>query len=183
MAPVPSDGIGDFLWRALAAATVAVALHTADGNAFQARGGPGIQGVFSALLAPPVADREQLGIGATDGELALHVIDFDLGERGAERCVGAGWFLTVSPDWEYFTAMGLRLPDADAPMPLDGDEAYDADTPLDLGPWAGTGLGWRPTQGLRLSIEARWNAEGLSLPRESATHCPFQAGLSLAMDW
>lgn len=183
MNPVRTDGLGDFLWRAFAAAIVAVAFHAVECSAFQTRGTPGLRGVFTALLHSAPSGRVPGGFRGEDGELALQLIDFDLGERESDLCVGAGWFASLTPALEYFTAMGLKLPDAEVSLPLDGDEEPDANSFLAVGPWAATGLGWRPVQRVRLSIEARWNAESLILLDGTATRCPFQAGLSLAMDW
>ncbi len=172
----------DVLWRSFAAAMVAVALHAVDCSAFQARGAPGLRGVFSALLrATPNAERD--GVSAPDGELALQLVDFDLGERAADLCIGAGWFASLTTSLEYFTAMGLRLPDIETPIPLDGEDEPETMTSLAVGPWAATGLGWRPLERVRLSVEARWNAENLALLDRPADRCPFQAGLSLAMNW
>jgi len=182
MNPTRIGDLGDFFWRAFATALIAVVLHAPDSSAFQQRGASGLRGVLSALIAPPAAGRDSPDRPENDGELAFQLVDFDLGKREPDLCIGAGWFATLTPAFEYFTAVGLNLPDPDAPSLAEEGED-NALCPLTVGPWAGTGVGWRPAQGLRLSLEARWNPAEIGLLGGSAARCPFQAGLSLAMNW
>lgn len=183
MNPVQAGGLDKVFWRAFTVAFVAVSLHAVDCCAFQSGGTPGLRRLISSLLhASPTG----VGLGeknAPEGQFSFQKIDFDLGENTSDLCVGAGWFATLTPALEYFTAMGVRLSDSGSPSLLDGDEEIVQSNAFALGPWAATGVGWWPVERVRLSLEARWNAEDLPLLASDSHRSPFQAGLSLAMDW
>ncbi len=91
-----------------------------------------------------------------------------------------GWSVPVERGVACFTAVAMERGDAHGNA---GDRGWHLLGETPVVPWVGTGVRWRPSEALVLSVEGRWDPSGFDPGGPAVSAGAVEAGVTAVVRW